>query len=58
MLLCAALAAPAAASVELWRRGEAVLEFGGSARDLVAVSRGTDADDFADAAGSAVCVLA
>jgi len=58
VLLCAALAAPAAASVELWRRGEAVLEFGGSARDLVAVSRGTDADDFADAAGSAVCVLA
>jgi len=63
-LLFAGLWAPPAASVELWSRGEASLDFGGSVRELAVVTRGTDADDFAEAmegtltAGSAVCVLA
>jgi hypothetical protein len=50
--------------MELWRRGEASLEFGGSLRQLAVVTRGTDADDFAGAiadsvsAGDLVCVFA
>jgi hypothetical protein len=64
VLLCAVVGAPPAAGVELWRRGEASLGFGGSVREIAVVTRGTDADDFAAAvadslaAGSAVCVLA
>jgi hypothetical protein len=63
-LLFAGLWAPPAAAVELWSRGEASLDFGGSVRELAVITRGTDADDFADAAGgtltagSAVCLLA
>ncbi|MHC5059285.1 MAG: hypothetical protein ACYTKD_31920 [Planctomycetota bacterium] len=63
-LLFAALWAPPAGSVELWSRGEASLDFGGSVRELAVVTRGTDAEGFADAientlaAGSTVCVLA
>ncbi len=53
VLLAAALlgaGGPAASARELWRRGEAALELTGSVREVAVATRGTDADDFADAA--------
>lgn len=46
----AGLAAPAAEARELLRRGDASLELSGSLRELLTLTRGTDAEDFAEAA--------
>ena len=58
-LLALLALAPGAAGRELWSRGEASLEHGGSVKEILTVTRGTDAGDFeAVAAASPACLLA
>ena len=59
LVLALALSAQASAARELWRRGEASLDFGGSLREVVTTTNGTGADAFAAlAAGDPRCALA